>query len=201
MKRHWLVALSIGALLGTAIPVCGQSVTQQWHKGTALSIFGGAASSRDGTDGVAGGAIGWELTRHFALEGSGLWMPGGEPDAWSALFGSRVNLLSPRGVVPFVSGGLGVHRAIVEVGSRHVPLFYMRRMGMTNAAAPGAGTERTFDDFVMMVGGGVNMYIRRHLALRPDVRLLLVRGNAETRPIAGYGVHLSYHFEEHPITP
>jgi hypothetical protein len=201
MKRQWLVVLSIGALLGTATSASAQPVVEEWHKGTALSIFGGAASSREGTDGAVGAAIGWEFTPHFTLEGSGLWMPGGRPDAWSALFGSRVNLLSPRGVVPFVSGGVGVHRAIVETGSSDVPEFYMRRMGTTNTAAPGTGMERTFDDFVVAVGGGVDIYLKQHLALRPDVRVLLVRGNGDTRPLAVYGVHLSYHFEEHKITP
>jgi hypothetical protein len=94
-----------------------------------------------------------------------------------------------------------VHRAIVEIGSTDVPPFYMRRMGTTNARGPGAGMERTFDDFVIAVGGGVDIYIRQHLALRPDVRALLVRGNSNTRPVTVYGVHLAYHFEDHPITP
>ena len=116
MTRHWLVALSVSALLGTATAASAQVDPVEWHKGTALAVFAGAASATGGTDAAAGAAIGWELTPHFSLEGSGLWMPGGGVDSFSALFGSRVNLLSPRGVVPFVSAGVGVHRAVVEGG-------------------------------------------------------------------------------------
>jgi hypothetical protein len=121
-------------------------------------------------------------------------------DAFSALFGSRVNLLSPRRAVPFVSAGVGMHRATVDGGRSGTPAFYMRRMDVT-AADPGMRLEQTFDDFVVALGGGVDIYLRRHLALRPDVRGLLVYADNDTRPVTVYGVHLVYHFEDHPITP
>ena len=201
MTRHWLVALSVSALLGTATAASAQVDPAEWHKGTALAVFAGAASATGGTDAAAGAAIGWELTPHFSLEGSGLWMPGGGVDSFSALFGSRVNLLSPRGVVPFVSAGVGVHRAVVEGGQRNIPGILHAAHGGPATTDAGMRLERTFDDFVIAVGGGVDIYLRRHLALRPDVRVLLVRADTGTRPVTVYGVHLAYHFEEHPITP
>jgi hypothetical protein len=198
MRHQWLVGVAVAVLFGHATPAAAQTTVEQWHKATALALFGGAASANGGTDGTVGASIGWEFTPRFTLEGSGLWMPGGGPDVFSALFGSRVNLLPPRAAVPFVSVGLGMHRAEVAPGGRDVPRFYMRRMG---APGPQMMGERTFDDFLVAFGGGVDVYLRRHLALRPDIRVLLVNADAGTRAIAVYGVHLAYHFEEHPITP
>jgi hypothetical protein len=191
--------MSCIALLAAAATASAQVDPQQWHKGTALSVFAGGASATGGTDGAAGAAIGWEITPHFTLEGSGLWTAGTDVDTFSALFGTRVNVLSPRAAVPFVSAGVGVHRAMVDVGRTGVPAFYMRRMGMSSGR--GVRLEETFDDFVVALGGGVDVYLKRHVALRPDVRVLLVRSNTGTRPVTVYGVQLAYHFEEHPITP
>ena len=178
MRHHWLAALSLTTLVGSAT-ASAQVDPMEWHKGTALSLFAGAASASGGTDGAAGAAIGWELTPRFTLEGSGLWTLGRNVDAFTALGGARVNVLSPRGVMPFLSAGAGVHRTTrVELG-----------------------LERENDDFVVALGGGVDIYLKRHLALRPDVRVLLVNADSGRRTVAVYGVHLAYHFEEHPITP
>ena len=200
MRLRWAVVLGVGALLGPATAASAQVSPEEWHKGTALSVFGGGASATGGTDAAAGAAIGWELTPYLTLEGSGLWMPGGNPDAFSALFGTRVNLVSRRTAVPFVSAGVGVHRAIVE-GHTGTPSFYMRRMNMGADAGTPPRLERTFDDFVVAIGGGIDFHLKQHVTLRPDVRVLLVRADTGTRPVTVYGVHLVYHFEEHPITP
>ena len=114
--------------------------------------------------------------------------------------GTRINLLPPRGVVPFVSAAAGLHRVTLDSTGNGIPDFYMRRMTIEVPPAT-ARTQQTFTDFVSAVGGGVDVYLRRHLALRPDVRVLFVRADTGIRPIAVYGVHISYHFEEHPTTP
>jgi hypothetical protein len=179
MRYHWLVALSFTTLVGTT-GASAQVDPMEWHKGTALSVFGGAASVTGGSDGALGAAIGWELTPRFTFEGSGLWTIGDHVDAFTALAGTRVNLLPPRGVLPFLSAGAGVHRT----------------------TRTELGRERGDDDFVVALGGGVDIYLKRHLALRPDVRVLLVnRDSGGTGTVTVYGVHLAYHFEEHPITP
>jgi hypothetical protein len=76
------------------------------------------------------------------------------------------------------------------------PAFYQRRMGLPN----GFG-RRTFDDFVVAVGGGFDVMLARHLALRPEATVLMVTTQSDIRTVPVYGVHLAYHFESHPITP
>jgi hypothetical protein len=175
MRRNWLVTLSALALLSVAGTASAQVDAKDWHKGTALSVFGGGATSSSVTGGAGGAAIGWEVTPHITFEGSGVWMAGPD-DAFAALAGSRVNLLRPRGVVPFVSGGIGLYRALPRVGP-------------------------AIDDVVVSVGGGLDIYLRRHLALRPDVRLLVVNRDADVHHVSVFGLHLAYHFEDHPVTP
>jgi hypothetical protein len=121
-----------------------------------------------------------------------------EPRCVGGLLGVRVNVTPPAPAVPFLSAGVGLYRASFDADAADVPEFYRRRM-----VGSGVGTPRdhTFDDFVFTVGGGVDLFLRRHIALRPDVRVLFVRGNSDTRAVAVYGVHLAFHFEEHPITP
>jgi hypothetical protein len=114
------------------------------------------------------------------------------------LLGVRVNLLPPRPVVPFVSGGVGLQRATFDSLASPAPDFYRRRM---TDASSGLRTAYEFDDFAYSAGAGADIFVRRHLAVRPDVRLVFVTKDGNTRTVAIYGVHLAYHFEEHPITP
>ena len=200
MRPLWCVALSASVWLGTTTAVLAQPTVQEWHKGTALSVFAGAVSATEGTDGAAGVAIGWEFTPRFTLEGSGLWTVGQDVEGFSALAGTRINLLSPRGAVPFVSAGVGLYQATVDVDHSGTPEFYMARMRMAIRAGSG-GPHQTFTDFATSVGGGIDLHLKQHVALRPDVRVLFVHADGDTRPMAVYGVHLVYHFEEHPITP
>jgi hypothetical protein len=198
--QYAIAALALGALLGTSQPLAAQSDPMDWRKGTALSVFGGAASATGGTNAAAGGAIGWELTPYLTFEAGGTWMPGGDLDAFAGLFGARVHLLSRRTAVPFVSGAIGVHHTTVALNDQ-APMFYRRRMRFDMRDDQGRlKTTQTFDDAVYAFGAGVDVYLRRHLSLRPDLRVLLVHDGG-TRAVALYGVHLAYHFEEHPITP
>jgi hypothetical protein len=196
--RHAVsVLLFAGALVaGLPAPVAAQSAST----GTALALFGGAAVE-DGTGMATGANISWELTPYFTLEGSGIWMPGRRIDGFSGLIGSRVHLLSRRAIVPFLSGALGMHRATIDATRDRIPEFYARRIGPDGGPGREADMERVFDDFAVAVGGGADIYLQRHLALRPDLRVLLVRGRGRTDAVPVYGVHLAYHFEDHPITP
>ena len=179
----------------------GQTTTDaaaDWRHGTTLAGFVGGASPASGTGGVAGAALGWEILPHLTVEGRGLWLGGGTgSNGFAALFGARVPLLPARVVVPFVSGSVGMYRATVGPDEGSMPPFYRRRM-----AADGAGLQRrTFDDFVVGFGGGMDVFLAQHLALRPEVTVLMVTTRAATRAVPVYGVHLAYHFESHPITP
>ena len=204
MLRHlrpsWWLALSAGLWLGTVTTASGQPSPQEWHKGTALSIFGGAVSASSGTDGAAGAAIGWEFTPRFTVEGSGLWTAGRDVEGFSALAGTRINLVSRRRAVPFVSAGVGLYQATLDRDDSSTPEFYMRRMRMTVSVRTG-GPQQTFRDLSTSIGGGIDLYLKQHLAVRPDVRVLFVHADGDTRPLTVYGVHLVYHFEDHPITP
>ena len=65
---------------------------------------------------------------------------------------------------------------------------------------PGS-SRRTFDDFAARLGAGVEIYLSRHVSIRPEIEVVGVtdRDHLRTVPIAG--VLLAYHFESHPITP
>jgi hypothetical protein len=187
------------ALLVIAPNVWGQTVVaDEWRVGTTLAGFVGASTTSRVTSAAAGAALGWEITPHVTLEGRGIWLDGGRrADAFAALFGARVPLLPARSVVPFLSGGVGMYRATFEAASGSIPRFYGRRM----MVEPGRFQGQTFDDFVVGFGGGSDIFLARHLALRPELTILLVTTRSDTHAVPVYGVHLAYHFEDHPITP
>jgi hypothetical protein len=66
---------------------------------------------------------------------------------------------------------------------------------------PDGGRDHSFNDFAYSFGGGLDIFLRRHVALRPDVRVILATDGSRSRAVAVYGVHLAVHFEEHPVTP
>jgi hypothetical protein len=199
MTRRRLSILLLVLLVYGPATSWAQSTANEWRYGTTLALFAGGASAASSTSPAVGAALGWEIVPHFTLEGSGAWT--GEGDgarSFAALLGPRVNLMSPRTVVPFVSGGIGMARASFDSGAGDVPDFYARRM------PEAAGTLRgrhTFQDVAFGLGGGFDVFLKRHLALRPDIRVFFVRAGATTRTMAVYGVHVAYHFESHPITP
>jgi hypothetical protein len=195
MSRFIVLFALMASLLGVAAPASAQQ--NPWRKGTALGVFAGGATHSEGTDTAAGTSIGWELTPFLTIEGSGTWTTGNDIDTFSALIGSRLNLLPGRLLVPFVSGGAGMQRATVEGGAAQVPTFYSHRMNLTTPTT----VTQTFDDFAWSVGGGVDLFVNHHVAFRPDVRVLMVHADGDTRPTAIYGVHFAYHFEEHVVTP
>jgi hypothetical protein len=52
-----------------------------------------------------------------------------------------------------------------------------------------------------ILGGGVNLFATRHVAIRPDVEAKIVRRNSQNYVVSAVSVHIAYHFEDHPITP
>jgi hypothetical protein len=130
-----------------------------------------------------------------------MWLDAGSgADAFAALLGARFPLLATRPVVPFASAGVGVYRATFDAASSGVPTFYQRRM-MGMMSGPGQFASRAFDDFAVALGGGADIFLAGHLALRPDVTVLLVTTRSDTRAVPVYGLQLAYHFESDPITP
>lgn len=198
MKHHIFgAALLMSTMLLPAAAQGQGNGEQPWGPGTTLTMFAGAASSDSRVSGVAGASLGWELTPYFAVEGSGSWIAESVgTQGFVALLGPRVALLSPRTVVPSVFAGVGMFRASVDRNDARLPRFYGRRVGLT----PGVG-ERIFEDFVVAVGGGADVYLGNHVAIRPDLRMLFVTADSETRVVPMVGVNLTYHFEPHPYLP
>ena len=168
----------IVAIAGVTTDARSQTVSAStWHQGTTLAGFAGAASTSSETGPAAGLALGWEFTPHFGLEGRGIWLDAGAgADAFAAAIGTRMPLTPGHLVVPYVSAGAGVYRTTVN------------------------GT-RGDDDFAAALGAGIDVFLAKHLALRPDVTVLFVRTRVDTEAVPVFGVHLAYHFESHPITP
>jgi hypothetical protein len=192
------IAAAVGLFLVAPNSWSQTVATHDWRHGTTLAGFAGAATPSSDAGMAAGAALGWEMTPHFTLEGRGIWLDGGRrADAFAALLGARVPLLPARSVVPFLSGAVGMHRATFKSSFESIPRFYTRRM----TQEPARFQSRTFDDFVVGLGGGTDIFLARHLALRPEVTVLLVTARSDTHTVPIYGVHLAYHFEDRPITP
>jgi hypothetical protein len=194
--------IAIAALAMTAlIPVNdarAQASTSPWRFGTVLSGFVGSAST-NGTDPALAASVGWEMTPYFTLEARGLRMTGPDVRSMAALIGPRFNLLGRRRIVPFVSTAIGVQNASVRVDGTDVPTFYRGRVAAS--ATSGGRRRQSFDDLGVTVGSGVDVFVTRHVALRPDAQLLLVHASGRSERIGVFGIHLAYHFEEHNVTP
>ncbi len=172
--------------------------TTMWQHGSTLNLFGGAASAPSHRGAVGGGAVGWELKPRFAVEGSGEWREwGAGSNTFAAAITVQTGLAGPRPLMPFLTGGIGLYHASFDrIGS--MPAFYGRRMAMDGMQM---GTTATFTDPTVVFGGGLNAFVSRHWAIRPDVREMVVLRNSRSRFVTVMAVHVAYHFEDHPVTP
>jgi hypothetical protein len=191
------VVLSLLVLSATA---SAQTDTPaMWRRGTMLNLFGGAVATSNDQGPIAGGAVGWEVTPRIALEGSGTWFEWGHrAHAFGATVRAQVAIATARPVVPFLSGGVGLYRTWFRTADTGMPEFYGRRM--RNVPAP-VGVSATFTDPSVVFGGGVNVFVSRHVAVRPDVEATVVVRHSRTHVVTAAAVHLAYHFEDRPITP
>jgi hypothetical protein len=170
-----------------------------WRRGTTLNVFGGLTAGSGDLGALAGGALGWEVTPRMALEGSGAWSEfGPDSHAFSAAFRALVPLRASRSVAPFVAAGAGLYRASFRQGDASAPEFYRRRLGERDGTLARAAA---FTDPSVVFGGGVNVFLTRQIALRPEVDATVVMRNGRAHTLAEARVHFAYHFEDHPITP
>jgi hypothetical protein len=191
-----LTCLAAVAFASISADASGQQTvpSTKWQRGTTLAGFVGAASASSDTNAAAGGALGWEITPHFTLEGRGTWFREGHgSSAFSAVLGALIPLLPARSVVPFASAGVGMYRAMFNSDSSNVPAFYRDRMTFGTF---GTGSQ-AFEDFLLAFGGGADVFVASHFAIRPEVTVQLVTTQSDRRAVAVYGVHLAYHFEAH----
>jgi len=193
--RSWFAI----AVMAVSSPVWAQQTaasSADWQHGTTLVGFGGVQSASSKVNPAAGAGFGWEVTRRFALEGRATWfnVNGGLSD-FAATLSTHVPLASARPVVPFVSAGVGMYRASFDSTSSVVPEFYQNRMA---DGVPGRGS-RAFQDFLVTLGGGVNIFLSNHFALRPEANVMVVTDWSDSRRVGVFGVQVVYHIDQHPI--
>lgn len=201
VRHRGLFLAGVMALLSPqAAGVAGaQSLTpDQWHQGSALALFGGLTVSDD-TRSVVGGSIIWELTPRLSVDAGGRWfsVTGRDQEVFGSV-GIRYVVTGVRPVTPYVNAGVGLyHATFARESLQHaMPGFYRRRM-----EAGAAASRRTFDDFAARVGAGIEIYLGRHVSIRPEVEIVGVTDRDHARVVPVAGLHLAYHFESHPITP
>jgi hypothetical protein len=197
------VLLALAGITGTASaqtkPRINPPTSDMWRHGSTLSLFGGASGANSDFASMGGGALGWEITPRVAIEGSGSWYEWGhQTHAFAAALKTNVAVTTARPFVPFVAAGVGLYRASVAMGDSRMPEFYRARMpgfdGSLNAS-------RIFMDPSVLVGGGVNLFVSRHYAIRPAVDATIVMRDGHTQTVTSAVVHVTYHFEDHPVTP
>ena len=168
----------------------------EWSHGTTLSGFAGVPVQSEDSGVALGGAVGWELTSRFAIEGSGSWLDFGDgADGFAGTMMLRTRLFGRRTVDPFVLAGVGMYIASFDSGAT-LPPFYERRTDV-----PRLADAVTFTDPTLVAGGGANIYLSRHLAIRPDITATFVLRDGEHQVVPTFGLHVVYHFEDHPVTP
>lgn len=195
-------SLQFAALFTVATSMVAAAQTlpaHTWSHGTTINLFTGVATASSDTGVTAGGAAGWEITKLFGIEGLAEWLdrPQGEEGFDVSLTG-HVNFTAARPLVPFVKAGVGFYRATFDGTATDIPEFYQDRI---TAAGSAVGTRQTFTDPSFVVGGGLNVFVSRHWAIRPDVGLTAVRDHGASYLVTGVTVHAAYHFEDHPVTP
>jgi Outer membrane protein beta-barrel domain len=171
--------------------------TNPWSHGTTLNVFAGVNSASSQGGSLAGGAVGWEVNRWLALEGIGSWLDRGTgAEAFAADLKAIISPVTARRFVPFVQGGIGMYRASFDLSRAEIPDFYRPRLA---AAASDVNSTVTLTDPSFIVGGGANLFMTQHVAIRPDVRATIVRRDARSYVLTTVAVHLAYHFETHPV--
>jgi len=181
---------------GTALAQTAPA-SNPWSHGTTLNVFSGVSSASSERGALAGAAVGWELNRWLAVEGIGSWLDRGTgADAFAADLKAIISPVRVRGVVPFAQAGIGMYRAAFQLSRAELPDFYRSRV-----AAIGPGVDSiTFTDPSFIVGGGANLFVTPHVAIRPDIQATIVRRDSRSYVVTTVAVHLAYHFETHQVT-
>lgn len=165
---RWMILL---ALLLPATTSAQTTVANAWTRGTTLEAFIGRATAPRTMD-IYGGALGWELTHRFEIQGLAAWFPRQGSDEFAADLKLLMNVTRPSTLVPYVAGGAGLYQGAFESARAE-----------TNPTA--------------VVGAGAHLYLRRHLSIRPEGTLRFVIDRSKTHRVATITLAVTYHFEEH----
>lgn len=187
-------ALAAAALLAAAPAGAQGAGGIAWQYGTTLTLNPGVASGNSEAGATLGGAIGWEVTPRLAVEGIGTWLNRPESsETFSAAIRSRYALV-PRRSAPFLEGGFGMYVTTIDPTTASVPGFYRNRIDET-------ARRQTFTDPAFFAGGGWTAFVSRHISLQPAVEWTIVTRGGHGYVLTGAAVRLSYHFEDHLVTP
>lgn len=196
MHPRLIVVAVIIALISTS-RLSAQTADNPFRFGTTLAVFAGGTADSEGPAPAAGLELGWEITRRLAIDGATLWsVPGNGQHDFAVLIGPKFNVSHSQTAVPFFSAAVGMYRASFDSLAGPLPPFYASRVNGTQAP----NTQGSFDDFVTSVGGGAELFVHPHWAVRPDVRVLMVFGNSDVHWITAFGAHVAYHFEKHRLS-
>jgi hypothetical protein len=181
-------AVALAGLL--ALPAAAQTL-QKAHLGTSyVSAFAGGGRASGNVDPATGASLGVELTPRVALEGRVRWFNApGPQDAYATDLGIRYTVGARTFSAPYLAAGIGLYDAYFPQASEAIPSFYRKRLD--------AGGGQAFRDLTWTFGGGADLFITGHVALRPDAGLLLVTTRHDARVVPVYGIHLAYFFEPH----
>jgi hypothetical protein len=198
------------AVLSATTAGAQTTVPKDWTHGTVLQGSAGIVTGQSMAGLDLGGGFGWEITPRFAVEATGSWITfDSNYDAFAGSLALRTRLWGERKIDPFVLGGVGLYHTSFACGgtpvpgedaqpcsvTASIPQFYLRRLTSDLAG------WQTFTDPTLVVGGGVSLFLNRHFAIRPDVRVAFVLDSGDSYVVTTVAIQAAYHFEAHPITP
>jgi hypothetical protein len=194
----WLV-LTLSTVPASAFAQTPDRDQVDFRHATTLAVFGGGAVDASEAGPIAGGTIGWQVSRAIAFEGFGRWYDrAAGSDAFAAAMIVQADVLAARSARLFVSGGFGMYHVSFGPGAMDsMPAFYGHRMPR---AADHVISTASFTDPAFVLGGGVKFPVSRHVSLRPGVDLTIVPNHSTYHYVTTFAVSLAYRFEEHPVT-
>jgi len=189
-RRAVTAAVALLAVLGVAQGAWAQNgdPAGDWQHGSMLSGFFGGQAASSQINPAAGAGFGWAVSPHLAVEGRGTWfhVNDGSTD-FAATIGAHLPVFVGRSVMPFLSAGAGVYLATINAASDSIPAFYRNRL------ATGAVGTRTFQDFQVTLGGGMDLLMSSHVALRPEAGVMIITSGSNARTVGVFGLHVVYH--------
>ena len=198
-RSSTVVAFTV-VTLALSVPAWTQPAPEahEWGHGTTLTGFTGAAVDSSRSEPLYGGAIGWEITPKLAIEGTGSWVEHGSgTDAFAGALKVQAALLRRHAARPFLQAGMGLYRASFDVRDE-MPDFYRARV---RSDVSDHGVMRAFTDPTLVVGGGVDLFVSRNFALRPDIETMFVLRSRKSYVVTAIRINVVYHIEDHPVTP
>jgi hypothetical protein len=183
------VALGIGLALTMSSPVIAQTQPTSSLGSSYMSVFAGGAHTSSESGPVTGASLGIELTKRMNLEGRVRWFDVAAGDnAFAADLGVRYTVVRTTFTAPYVSAGAGVFDSYLSHVSDTTPSFYRQRMDAPDVA-------HNFHDMLWTFGGGADLFMTGHVALRPEISVFIASTQHDARVVPVYGISLAYFFD------